>query len=619
MARRPKKKTVSKAEQKSARRVAALAPAELPILPQVPLAPTGPKRKVAVPRVIVVRDLAERLAIPVGKIMGELMKNGIMATLNDSVDFETAAIVADELGIELGLETDQVTTTEETTIETAELEVRPPVVTVMGHVDHGKTKLLDAIRETNVVGEESGGITQHIGAYQVKVKNRLVTFLDTPGHEAFAALRAHGANVTDIVILVVAGNEGVRPQTVEALSHAKAANVPIIVALTKVDLPDTNLDRTKKELSDLGLISEEWGGKTIMVPVSAKTGENIDQLLDMVLLVADLAELKAAVNRRALGVVIDAQLRPGLGPIATMLIQEGTLRVGDPLTVGGTYGKIRVLTDWRGKRLTEGLPGAPVVIAGLHDVPQFGDRFRVVADERTARMLVQTKSAVRRTLTLGRLSAAIKEGQMKELPIVLKADVPGSVAAIEQSLGNLNSEEVAVRLVHTGIGPVSDSDINLAGAANALVVAFRVPILPTAKRVAEGQGVEISTYDIIYQLIDEVAAALSGLLAPEIVEVELGRLAVMKIFRSDKRQVILGGRVTSGVMTRNAFVKVFRAGALVGEGKIDSLQRAKEQATEVAKGFECGLGIEGDMSLEIGDEVMAFKTEERTRRIDTKS
>lgn len=617
MARRPKRRVVSKAEQKSARRVAANTPDEQPIVVAEKPKAAGPKRTVEIPRVVVVRDLADRLGVQVGKIMGELMKNGIMATLNDSVDFETAAIIADELGIELVEERKEEAKEDELNELEAELVARPPVVTVMGHVDHGKTRLLDAIRETDVVAQESGGITQHIGAYQVKIKNRPVTFLDTPGHEAFAALRAHGANVTDIVILVVAATEGVRPQTIEALSHAKAANVPIIVALTKIDLPETNLDRAKKELSGHGLIPEEWGGKTPMIAVSAKTGENVDQLLDMILLIADLAELKAVVNRRALGVVIEAQLRPGLGPIATVLVQEGKLQVGDPLTVGVTYGKVRVMTDWRGKKLAVGLPGMPVQIAGLHEVPVFGDRFRVVTDEKTARALVQTKSAVRHALSLGRLSMAIKEGTVKELPIVIKADVPGSLAAIQTSLSNLNSDEVAVNFVHLGIGPVSDSDINLASAANALVIAFRVSVLPSAKRLSESQGVEISTYEIIYQLIDEVAAALSGLLAPEIVEIELGKMVVLKVFKTDKRSAIVGGRVTSGAMSRAGFLRVMRGKTLIGDGKVDSLQRGKESVAEVAKGFECGLGIEGVGDLAEGDEVMAFRTEERTRRIET--
>lgn len=635
MAGKPKKRTISKAEMKSARRLAASAPLE--VTPEeVTSAAAGPKKKIAVPRVVVVRDLAERLNLPVGKIMGELMKNGIMATLNDSIDFETAAIICDELGFELIPEADWKVAEPVMPDRNAPRLPRPPVVTVMGHVDHGKTKLLDAIRQTDVVSAESGGITQHIGAYQVEIapkslseaksqrpkgesSKRLVTFLDTPGHEAFAALRAHGAGVTDIVILVVAANEGVRPQTIEALSHARAAGVPIIVALTKIDLPDPNLDRVKKELADLNLIPEEWGGQTIFVPVSAKTGEGIDHLLEMILLVADMAELKSVVEGPALGVVIDASLRPGLGPLATLLVQEGTLRVGDPLTVGATFGKVRIMTDWRGKRLTEALPSTPVVVAGLNAVPRFGDRFRVVADEKTARALVATKSAVRRTLSLSRLSESIKEGKTKELPILIKADVPGSLAAIQSSLENLSTTEVVVKLVSAGVGPVSDSDINLASASGALVLAFRVPILPSAKRLAESQGVEVSSYDIIYQLIDEVAVALSGLLAPEIVEVELGRLTVLKVFKSDKRSSIIGGRVISGVMTRDAFARVIRNGRSIGEGKIISLQRGKDNVSEVAKDFECGLGVEGITGVGVGDEIVAFRTEERKRKIEAAS
>lgn len=619
MARRPKKRTVSKAEQKSVRRIEAVR-ATQPI-EDVPVAEVKPtiKKRVELPATIVVRDFATLLALPVGKVIGELVKNGLMATLNNSIDFDTAAIVADELGFEAHREN----SVQDEVVHDVNLDeeraARPPVVTVMGHVDHGKTKLLDAIRQTNVVAQESGGITQHIGAYQVKVKDRLVTFLDTPGHEAFAALRAHGANITDLVILVVAVTEGVRPQTIEALSHARAANVPIIVALNKIDLPDANPDRTKKELADHGLIPEEWGGKTIMVPVSAKSGDNLEQLLDMVLLVADVADLKARAQGRAVGVVIESHLQAGLGPLASVLVQEGTLAVGDALTVGSSYGKIRVMQDWRGKKLTTATPGTPIQIAGLRDVPHFGDRVRVVTDEKTARLLVETKSAVRKTLTLANLSAAIKDGTTKELPIVLKADVQGSLEAIKQSLENLSTEEVAVKLISAGIGAVSDSDVQLAGTAHALVLAFRVPVLPSAKKLTEQMAIHISRYEIIYQLIDEVSAALAGLLAPEIIEVELGRLLVMKVFRTTASEAILGGRVLDGQIERNAFARVLREGSSIGEGKIRTLQREKVSAASVAKGFECGLGLEGSVKLEIGDTVIAYKTEERTRKLNPES
>jgi translation initiation factor IF-2 len=620
MARRPKKKTVSKAEQKSVRRLEAVRAKE-PVVESAPVEvkPTS-KKPIELPATIVVRDFATLLDLPVGKVIAELVKNGIMATLNNSIDFDTAAIVADELGFEARREEAAVEEAALVIDEKVERLTRPPVVTVMGHVDHGKTKLLDAIRETNVVAQESGGITQHIGAYQVKVKDRTVTFLDTPGHEAFAALRAHGANITDLVILVVAVTEGVRPQTIEALSHARAANVPIIVALNKMDLPEANPDRTKKELADHGLIAEEWGGKTTMVPVSAKTGENLEQLLDMVLLVADLAELKARADGPAVGVVIESHLQSGLGPLASVLVQEGRLKVGDALTVGTTYGKIRVMQDWRGKKLSSATPGMPVQIAGLRDVPHFGDRVRVVVDEKTARALVATKSAVRHALTLTSLSASIKEGKIKELPIILKADVQGSLEAIKQSLENLSTTEVAVKLISAGIGAVSDSDIQLAGTAQALVLAFRVPVLPSAKKLAEQFAVHISSYDIIYQLIDEVAAALAGLLAPEIIEVDLGRLLVLKVFRSAGSEAILGGKVLDGTLERNAFARVLRNGAAVGEGKIRTLQREKESVQSVAKGFECGLGLEGSsISVQVGDTIVAFRTEERARRLQAKS
>ncbi len=618
MARRPKKKTISKAEQRSARRIEALRDtSDESVQPDVETKESPTKQKVEVPATIVIRDLAALVNLPVGKIMGELLKNGITATLNESVDFDTAAIVIDELGFEAVREANP--TIEEpvqATQHATDRAVRPPVVTVMGHVDHGKTRLLDAIRETNIVAEESGGITQHIGAYQVKVHDRVVTFLDTPGHEAFAALRAHGANITDIVILVVAATEGVRPQTIEALSHARAANVPVIVALTKIDLPEANLDKTKRELADIGLIPEEWGGQTIMVPVSAKTGEHIDQLLDMVLLVADLAELAVNYLQAAIGVVIESHLQAGLGPLATVLVQQGTLAVGDALTVGSTYGKLRILEDWRGKRLTSATPGMPVRVAGLRDVPHFGDRFRVVRDEKTARQLVQTKSAVRRAITLGRMSASIKDGETKELPIVLKADVQGSLEAIRLALESLSTSEVAVKLIHVGTGTVSDSDIHLAEASHAFVIAFRVPVVPSARRLADHHHIEISSFDIIYQLIDEVSAGLSGLLTPEIVEIELGRLLVLKVFKTTAAQTVVGGRVTSGSLERGAFFRLMRGDQLVGEGKIDSLQRAKDSVAQLAKGFEGGVGFEGRLPVEPGDELQVYKTEERTRRLE---
>ncbi len=579
---------------------------------------------IEVPSVLTVREFAEALKIPVTEVIGSLIKNGVIATINESIDFDTMAIIGDELGFAVNPKS---STFAKATVDKQikkNLKPRPPVVTVMGHVDHGKTKLLDAIRSTDVVATESGGITQHIGAYQINVKSkkekgkneeRKITFLDTPGHEAFSAMRAHGANITDVVVLVVAANDGVKPQTIEAANHAKEANVPIVVAINKVDLPDADVEKTKRQLADIDLQAEEWGGKTPIVEVSAKQNKNIDQLLEMILLVADLNELKADPLQPASGVVIESHMQAGMGPLATVLVQEGTLKIGDPLVIGKTFGKVRIMENYLGKKVKEALPSTPVRIAGLQDLPNFGNRFVIVEDEKTAREMTKTKTIKRRVLSITELSHDIKAGKIKELKIVLKADVGGSLEAIKNSLKNSSTEEVKIDVIHEGVGDINESDVNMAIASQALVIGFRVKADADVMNLARRENIKISIYEIIYQLIDDLAAALSGLLEPEIVEIELGRLEVLAIFKVTKKEQIVGGRVTTGKLENEAEVRIVRNKDIIGAGKITGLQQNKKDTAEVAEGFEAGLKIETPTKIQISDILECYKKEERTRKL----
>ncbi|MGA2666987.1 MAG: translation initiation factor IF-2 [Patescibacteria group bacterium] len=585
------------------------------------------KPSVEVSSVLTVREFAAALGFPVTDVIGSLVKNGVMATINESIDFDTMLIIGDELGFEVKLKTESANIKAlkaKTINKKKNLILRAPVVTVMGHVDHGKTKLLDAIRQTDVVSTESGGITQHIGAYQIKIKNqkskikneeRAITFLDTPGHEAFSAMRAHGANITDVVVLVVAANDGVKPQTVEAANHAKAANVPIVIAINKVDLPDADIDKTKRQLADIGLSPEEWGGKTPIVEVSAKTGQNIDSLLEMILLVADLAELKADPNLPASGVVIESHMQAGLGPLATVLVQEGTLKLGDPVVIGRTYGKIRIMENYLSKKILTAGPSTPVQIAGLQDLPNFGDRFEVVADEKNAREMTKAKTIKRKVLSITELSSDIKEGKIKELNIVLKADVNGSLKAITTSLKNISTEEVKINIIHEGVGDVSESDINMALASNALVIGFRVKVDADVMNLARRENIKISIYDIIYQLIDDLAAALSGLLEPEIIETEIGRLEVLAVFKVHRNEKIIGGKVTTGQIENKTEVKITRDKDTIGEGRVENLQQNKNDVHEVLEGFECGLKVITETKILVGDILECYKKEVRARKI----
>lgn len=579
---------------------------------------------VEVPSVLTVREFAESLKLPVTQVISKLVQNGVMATINESIDFDTMAIIADELGFALKLQSEE-KPAEKTQAIKKHLIGRPPVVTVMGHVDHGKTKLLDAIRHTDVIATESGGITQHIGAYQVtirpkdkelkKVKERVITFLDTPGHEAFSAMRAHGANITDVVVLVVASDDGVKPQTVEAINHAKVASVPVVVAINKIDLPEADPERVKRQLADSGLSPEGWGGDVPMVEVSAKSGKNIEQLLEMILLVADLKELKADPDLPATGVVIESHMQAGRGPIATVLVQEGTLKIGDPLVIGQTYGKVRIMENYLSKKISQAGPSTPVRIAGIQDVPNFGDRFLVVDDEKTAKELTKVKTIKRKVISIAEISKDLKEGKTKELKIVLKADVAGSLEAIKKSLKDVSTEEVKINVIHEGVGDISESDVNMAVASQALVIGFRVKANAAVMNLIKRENIKISIYEIIYQLLDDLAAALSGLLEPEIVEVELGRLSVLAVFRSVKNEKIIGGKVTSGKIENGTEARIVREKDTIGEGHISNLQQNKKDVGEVLENFECGLKIGTPTKILIGDSLECYKKEERIRKL----
>jgi len=582
--------------------------------------------------VVTVGELADAIGVSPIDVIKTLMARGIMASINQQVDFETAASVAEEFGIEVEEHVPEVVQQADQDIETRRDEgddpgavPRPPVVTIMGHVDHGKTKLLDAIRQTNVAAGEAGGITQHIGAYQVEVQGRKITFLDTPGHEAFTAMRARGAQVTDIAVLVVAADDGVMPQTREAISHARAADVPLIVALNKIDLPAANPDRVKQQLAEVGVIPEEYGGDVPVVEISAKERLGIDDLLEMILLVADLQELKANPNKPAIGVIIEAKVDRGRGPVATALIQSGTLKVRDVVVVGATWGRVRAMVDDRGRRVRRAEPAMPVEILGLLDVPEAGDILQAVEDEKTARTLAEERARQRRAeaftetrvVKLDDAFAQLEEGETRELRVVLKADVQGSLEAIQGTLAKLNeeSESVGVSVVHAGTGAISESDVNLAVASNAIIVGFNVRPDAAAKRAADAAGVDIRFYDIIYQLVDDIKSAMSGLLSPEVRQVTDGYAEVRQTFRLPSREVAAGLYVLDGKATRNSRVRVLRNGAVIYDGVVSSLKRFKDDVREVQAGYECGLVVEGLTDIQVGDQIEFYHTEQVARTL----
>ncbi|PRR70479.1 translation initiation factor IF-2 [Neomoorella humiferrea] len=573
---------------------------------------------------ITVQELAKRLGKTAAEVIKFLMGQGIMATINQELDIDTAAIVAQEMGAIVEVKEEKpITLLEDQPDDPETLRERPPVVTVMGHVDHGKTSLLDAIRRTNVTATEAGGITQHIGAYQVKIKDRKITFLDTPGHEAFTAMRARGAQVTDIAILVVAADDGVMPQTVEAINHAKAAGVPIVVAINKIDRPDANPERVKQQLSEYGLIPEEWGGDTIMVPVSAVKKEGINELLEMTLLTADMMELKANPDRPARGVVIEAKLDKGRGPVATVLVQKGTLKVGDNLVAGAVYGRVRALFDDKGERVKSAEPSMPVEVLGLSDLPQAGDIFQVVEDEKLARQIAALRQEEHRQeefkaaakTSLDDLFKQMEAGEVKELNLVVKGDVQGSVEALRAALEQLSTNEVKVSIIHGGVGAITESDVMLAAASKAIIIGFNVRPDANARRAAEEAGVEIRLYRVIYEVIDEVKAAMTGLLEPEKREVILGRAEVRATFKVPKVGTVAGCFVTEGKIQNRALARVIRDGVVVFEGRIESLKRFKDDVREVAQGYECGVGLEKFNDIKVGDIIEAYAIEEVKREL----
>ena len=572
-----------------------------------------------IPESITVKDLAEVLGKKGSDLVMNLMKKGKMLAINATLDFDTAASIAEEYNVILELEEEkdimeEAFGTEEEEDE-SKLEERPPVVVVMGHVDHGKTSLLDAIRHANVTKGEAGGITQHIGAYTVQIDGKPITFLDTPGHEAFTAMRMRGAQVTDIAILVVAADDGVMPQTIEAINHAKAAGVEIIVAINKMDKPSANPDRVKQELTEYGLLAEDWGGTTVCVPVSARSKEGIDNLLEMIILTAEMKELKANPNKKARGAIIEAQLDKGRGPVATVLVQSGTLRVGDPVVAGPAYGKIRAMTDDKGRRVKAAGPSTPVEILGLSEVPAAGDTFYVAANEKQARQLAESVIAKNREtlisqtpqkVSLDDLFSQIQSGNMKELGIIVKADVQGSVEAVRQSLEKLTNEEVRVRVIHGGVGAVTESDVLLASASNAIIIGFNVRPEPAAKAFADEEKVDVRLYRVIYNAIEDIQAAMKGMLDPVYEEKVLGHAEVRQTFKASGVGTIAGSYVKDGKIVRNCQVRIVRDGIVVYEGELESLKRFKDDVKEVALGYECGLVFKKFNDVKEGDWVEAF-------------
>lgn len=591
-------------------------------------------KQIEIPEVITVSDFAGRLGLGVAQVVGELMKNGVMATVNENIDYDTASIIAAELGLDIIPEPKLAEARPSDMAEVGEAgggentadqekQVRPPIVAVMGHVDHGKTSLLDAIRESDVASSEAGGITQHIGAYQVTKGDRRITFLDTPGHEAFSAIRAHGARMTDVAVIVVAADDGVKPQTKEAIKHAQEAEVAIVVAINKTDKPDADANRVKQELSEVGLVADDWGGDIPCVEVSAKTKVGIDKLLEVVLLVADIGDQKAVYSGMASGVVIESHLETGRGPVMTLLIQQGTLHSGDSLVVGSTYGKVRSLEDYRGRRIKEATPAMPVVVSGIREVPNFGEWFEVVPSEKIAKDWVSKqarKQSIKsltgtKTVTSQDLTRAVVDGQIKELAVLVKADVQGSLESLLDSLNQIGNDEVRVKVISSGVGDISETDVSSADAGNAIILGFNVSIKGAVNQLAKRSKVDFHLYKIIYELLDDVRDWLSSLLPPEIVETELARLDILGIFKVTKGLVITGGRVMSGQLTSGQTARIMRKAEEVGSGKVTNVQKEKQAAREVNEGEECGISFETNDVLELGDELVFYKVEEKARRL----
>lgn len=587
-----------------------------------------PDEVIEMEETIVVKDLADKLKKPVVEVIRALIFQGVMASVNQEIDFNTAEKLIESFGSMAVLkhenngdvaeeQEDEIDDIDEEVSEDAKTK-RPPIVTVMGHVDHGKTSLLDAIKKSKVTSTEAGGITQHIGAYTVDINSEKITFLDTPGHEAFTSMRARGAQVTDIVILVVAADDGIMPQTVEAINHCKAAEVPMIIAINKIDKEGANPDKVKQELTEYGLVAEDWGGDTICVPVSAHTKEGLDSLLEMVVLTAEMLELKADSNRRAKGTVIEAKLDKGRGPVASILVQTGTLKSGDSVIVGTTYGRIRAMIDDKGKKIKKAGPSIPVEILGLSEVPLAGDRFTVVKDEKTARIMAESrKEKIRQDhfqtsnrVSMENLYNQIQEGKVKELSVIVKADVQGSAEAVKQSIEKLSAETVKVRVIHSAVGAITETDVSLAYASNAIIIGFNVRPDNNAIAVAEKDDVEIKTYRIIYDALDDIKSAMIGMLEPEYKEVVIGRCEVRQVYKISNVGTIAGGYILNGKLTRNCKVRVLRDGIVITESSLASLKRFKDDVKEAAAGYECGLSVEKFNDIREGDIIEGFIMEE---------
>ncbi len=588
--------------------------------------PKAIKRKIRISDAITVGDLAHNMGVKAGELTKRLMELGVMATINQGIDVDTAAIIAAEYGYEIenvSFQVEDVLEAQQEPADPTKLAVRSPVVTVMGHVDHGKTSLLDAIRSADVASGEAGGITQHIGAYQAHTEKGVVTFIDTPGHEAFTAMRARGAQVTDIAIIVVAANDGVMPQTIEAISHAKEAGVPIIVAVNKVDLPEANPDKVKQQLTEYGLVPEEWGGETIFENVSAKARTGISNLLDSILLQAEVLELRADATKLATGVVIESRLDKGRGPVATLLVQDGNMQVGSYVVAGKSYGRVRAMLDDHGKQIPEAGPSLPIEVLGLSEVPPAGERFHVVKDEKTAKQVAEHRAMKEREIEMARTSKVsledlykqIKEGETQELRLIIKADVQGSIEALKDSFVKLSTDEVKVRIIHTGVGAVSESDVMLASASNAVVICFNTRPDGKSTRLAEQEGVDLEAFTIIYEAVDAIRKAMEGMLAPEEREVVLGRAEVRQTFVVTRSGTIAGCMVTDGKVTRTGQARLLRDGTIVYTGKIGSLRRVKDDVREVQSGFECGISLDGYNDIKVGDVIEVFEVEQVARSL----
>ncbi len=580
------------------------------------------KKAITIGDRITVKELSETIGIQVAEIIKRLMKLGVLATINQELDYDTAALVASEFGIELekkpAVSFEEMLVQEDVEDDPASLQPRPPVVTVMGHVDHGKTSLLDAIRNSHVTEQEAGGITQHIGAYMVEINGKYITFIDTPGHEAFTSMRARGAKVTDIAVLVVAADDGVMPQTIEAINHAKEAKVPIIVAINKIDLPTANPERVKRELAEQGLLVEDWGGDTIAVPVSALKKQGIDELLEMILLVAEMQELKANPNRFARGTIIEAKLDKGRGPVATVLVQKGTLHVGDAVVAGTAYGRVRAMMDHNGRRLESAGPSVPVEVLGFSEVPEAGDILYAVEDDKLARQVAEErKEKIKEASARSALKASlddlfnqIEQGELKELKLIIKADVQGTAEAVKQALERLSTDKVHIRTIHSGVGAITESDVMLASASNAIIIGFNVRPPSSVTELAEKEKIDIRLYRVIYDAIEDVKAAIKGMLEPTYREVVLGHAEVRTTFRISGVGTVAGCYVTDGKISRSARVRIVRDGIVVHEGQIASLKRFKDDVREVAAGYECGVSISNFNDIKDGDIIEAFIEEE---------